>query len=87
MFEELAERFCFKRNGADDEVGLQPKDLRNGFEFPAIAELREVFDGSDVRAPARHTDQSGTRAETAKNRCSIGRERDDSQLLAFQGAH
>ncbi len=78
VFEQLAERFWFERNGTNHEVGLEFEDLRNGFELPAVAELREMFDRSDIRTPARDTDERSARAEVAKDRGCIWGERDDT---------
>ena len=81
VLKEFAERFCFEGNGTDHEIGLELEDLRNGFDLPAISELREVFYRSDIGAPASDADKLRASTQRAKNGCSVRSERHDAEFL------
>ena len=82
--EKPGDGFLLEGDGADDERGLEFENLVNGFEAPAVAELRKMADGSDVGAPPGDADERVLCADAAENRGRAGSQRNDTQSLVLR---
>ena len=79
MREEFGEGFRAKRDGADDQIGLEGLDGSDVVDVPAVAEFREMRDGCDGWAPFADTDERFLGADGAEDGGGAGSKGDDAR--------
>ena len=77
--DEFCNRLRFVGHGADHQTRMQAHDLVHRIHVPAVAELRQMADRGNVRAPLRDADQETLCTDGTKNRSGAGGQRYDAQ--------